>query len=1036
MPAPAPTPTVPAYAIVGAGCVLPGAGHLADYEAALLDGRSGIVDVRTIDGDFQRDFQSEDKREAKTYSALSGRVADHLIACPAEVPAADFAAFTRPQKLLAMALAEAVRPCAAATASRIRGGEGVSVIVGATADGCDEFEQALLREDLEARLPARRDEVRSLFDASAQADSDSLSLRPSLQQAVRAVCGRELPLDVLDAACASSLFAVHSGMHLLSTGRASVVVAGGVFSPGPGNSCLFAQFGGLSADGSRPFDVSASGVVFGEGAAVVVLKKLEDALADGDRVFGVIRGSGLSSDGKSSSANVPRAAGQKLAMQRAYESSGLAPESVQYVEAHGTATPRGDATEIESIGAVFAGRREPLVLGSVKSQIGHTGWTAGTASLLKVCFFLREGRFPVQHGLRQVSADIARHEGRLRVPTQSEAWPAPAGEPRRAGVNGFGFGGTNAHLVVEAFVPAYHERWRGFRPAAAADRRFVVVGRALFLPDAEGGLSTDVSAEGAASFSRKRIPLPARVPMLPDLHESLDIGQLLALRGVEAALASAPGLEAAVADAHAATAVVISLEGRALSGIQSSQRIYRDRLLRKAGAAQDALAPSLDVVEGEPVRLGPYTLQGMMQNVVSGRIANAWDLQGPNFVLEQGDGGFSAALAHGRACLTQGSEFAIVAAMQANARFPRRPRAPMREAIAVWVVASEETARARGLAVLAEAPAGRLPAQSGRWSFGPVDDFPELGIAAAAPAPAVGTSSGFSVEATVDAYTPTWRPATLPAASVRVPRTVLLVDGSDAASARPWLAGLGFTVIDDSAPASREADLILAVVDGARARRRAFRGDRAGAPALRTLRGRPDRPLRGDRGGTQPRGRAVAGRRRRRGLSRALDRPVRGRAEVARPRVPGGFGRLLGQRRSRPRPGVGRAGAFARTAGPRARAGMDPRPHPRARAARGGVRAVPRLHPPGCATARTRLGRGADGRRPRRHRGAGGGAAAALRLRARADRPLVVRRGRGPAAGRRSGPRRARPARRGGMGGGRTRLLRSAGRRGAAPPAA
>lgn len=140
---------------------------------------------------------------------------------------------------------------------------------------------------------------------------------------------------------------------------------------------LFSQFKGLSSSGSRPLDASADGVVFGSGAAILVLKRLTDAVAAGDEIWGVIRSIGLSSDGKSPSVNVPQAEGQLLAMHRAYENSGIDPATVQVVEAHATATQVGDATEFKALTQMFGhlnDRHPAIILGSVKATVGHTGW--------------------------------------------------------------------------------------------------------------------------------------------------------------------------------------------------------------------------------------------------------------------------------------------------------------------------------------------------------------------------------------------------------------------------------------------------------------------------------------------------------------------------------------------------------------------------------------------------------------------------------------------------------------------------------------
>src|SRR6185503_18741870 len=246
---------------------------------------------------------------------------------------------------------------------------------------------------------------------------------------------------------------------------------------------------------SRPFDAAADGVVFGDGAAVVVLRRLPDALAAGEPVLGVVRGIGLSSDGKSPSVNVPQAAGQAVAIRRAYANSGIPIDSVQLVEAHATATPVGDAVEVRSLSEVFAARSPALPkvqLGSVKSLIGHTGWVSGVASLIKVLRAFAARTVPPQHNFTAADPGLGLDASPFTIATQAQPWmPNAAPYPRRAGINGFGFGGTNAHLVVEEFDEAYHRRLctglgaLGPPEAAAAPMEVAVVGAAGLFPAAD-----------------------------------------------------------------------------------------------------------------------------------------------------------------------------------------------------------------------------------------------------------------------------------------------------------------------------------------------------------------------------------------------------------------------------------------------------------------------------------------------------------------------------------------------------------------------
>ena len=231
-------------------------------------------------------------------------------------------------------------------------------------------------------------------------------------------------------------------------------VGGGVT---PAVAVIASKAKALSGTGTRPFDARADGFVASEGAATFVLKRLRDAIGDGDRVYAVVRGVGASSDGRGHSMYAPDSARQALAVSRAYVDSGLAPDTVQDVECHATSTPVGDPAEVAALREVFgASGRGPLRIGSVKAQIGHTMSAAGAAGLLKTVLGLDRKTLPPMPAVQQ-PIDAVKEGSPFRLVTAPEPWPAPDdGQPRRAGVNAFGFGGTNWHVVVEEFVPVYH----------------------------------------------------------------------------------------------------------------------------------------------------------------------------------------------------------------------------------------------------------------------------------------------------------------------------------------------------------------------------------------------------------------------------------------------------------------------------------------------------------------------------------------------------------------------------------------------------
>nr|WP_233261551.1 type I polyketide synthase [Vitiosangium sp. GDMCC 1.1324] len=267
------------------------------------------------------------------------------------------------------------------------------------------------------------------------------------------VLGLQGPCFAVDTACSSSLVAIHQACQSLRSGECTMALAGGVsLMLSPSTFVWLSKSRALATDGRcKTFSADADGYGRGEGCAVVVLKRLSQARADGNRVLALIRGSAINHDGASSGLTVPNGSAQEAVLRRALEDAGCAPSSVGYIEAHGTGTPLGDPIEAEALNVVYGPGRtsaEPLLLGSVKTNIGHLEYAAGIAGLLKVVLSLREGRLPAHLHAQTLNPRLSWGELPLSVTRTSMPWPE-WNSPRRAGVSSFGLSGTNAHVVLE-----------------------------------------------------------------------------------------------------------------------------------------------------------------------------------------------------------------------------------------------------------------------------------------------------------------------------------------------------------------------------------------------------------------------------------------------------------------------------------------------------------------------------------------------------------------------------------------------------------
>ncbi len=304
------------------------------------------------------------------------------------------------------------------------------------------------------------------------------------------------PCMSFNAACASSSRALAQGMRALQSGSVDMAIAGGASFFHSDTLVLFAQSHSLSPNGSCPFSDQANGMVVGEGYVVLLLKMLGRAIADGDRLLAVLPSVGSSSDGHGKSLWAPRFEGQVKAIQRAYGPE-VSMQQLRYIEAHATSTSLGDVTEVKALTTVLDGQLPPgmkLPVGSAKLNVGHTLESAGLVGVLKTVLALEHQAIPPTLGEGQLNPEVDWDRAPLYVPRQEVAWPQRTdGVPRRAGVNAFGIGGLNVHVVVDEYLPAPVAQAPGasFAAPAAAPRTpraeadaIAIIGMGAVLPGA------------------------------------------------------------------------------------------------------------------------------------------------------------------------------------------------------------------------------------------------------------------------------------------------------------------------------------------------------------------------------------------------------------------------------------------------------------------------------------------------------------------------------------------------------------------------
>jgi len=455
-------------AIVGIACLFPRAGGLQEYWANIRDGFDAITEVPEGHWALSDYFDADPKAPDMTYGGRGGFL-DPVDFEPMAfgISPRDLEATDTTQLLGLHVAREALRDAGYGPEHREFDRDRTSVILGVSGT-------LPLVIPLGARLghPIWR---RALADAGVDAETSEdvveriaagyvpwqeSSFPGLLANVVAGRIANRLDLRgtncVVDAACASSLSAIHLAALELEAGRADMVLSGGLdaFNDIFMYMC-FSKTPALSASGNaQPFNQDADGTILGEGVGVVVLKRLGDAERDGDRIYAVIKGLGSSSDGKGQAVYAPSPEGQARALRAAYRNAGVSPATIELVEAHGTGTRVGDATEARGLTTVYREAGEEgtwCALGSVKSMIGHTKAAAGAAGLIKAAMALHHKILPPTIKVESPNEAVAPGETPFYVNTEKRPWLPKSDHPRRAGVSAFGFGGSNFHCVVEEY---------------------------------------------------------------------------------------------------------------------------------------------------------------------------------------------------------------------------------------------------------------------------------------------------------------------------------------------------------------------------------------------------------------------------------------------------------------------------------------------------------------------------------------------------------------------------------------------------------
>ncbi|MDG4830639.1 beta-ketoacyl synthase N-terminal-like domain-containing protein [Solwaraspora sp. WMMD1047] len=439
---------------------------------------------------------------------------------------------------------------------------------------------------------------------------------------------------VVDAACSSSLYTIALGARSLLAGDCDIAYCGGVSGVSPRYNITFAKLRGLTRSGDvRVFDRDADGTLFSDGAAVVALKRLDRALADADPVLGVLLGFGGSADGRGTAIYAPNPNGQRRCLDLAWRDAGVTADDIDWVVAHGTGTTVGDAVELRTL--ADASRPVTLRCSSHKSLFGHSAWSSGAVSVIELLMALRQEKIPAQHRFAEPAPAAESGRG-VCVPVVETPWPRDDRRSRIGGVSAFGFGGTNAHLLIGDRAPAGSARsavigdsdpvvllaWTAHLPGDPDTEELARFVRGGPVP----GPRTFGASYPAPPFEDMRLP--------PPTVRATDPAQLMALRTMALFIAEHGELWSSM---RASTGVVAATSGPPVSGADNLVRCYAAEVADLLdGADRTAFDEFLNELRSTTPPTTKDTLPGLLPNIIAARIANRHDLGGGTMLTDTG----------------------------------------------------------------------------------------------------------------------------------------------------------------------------------------------------------------------------------------------------------------------------------------------------------------------------------------------------------------------------------------------------------------
>jgi acyl transferase domain-containing protein len=716
-------------AVIGYGCVFPPDSYdVKKFWENVLSGKSGITITPEERWKWEYYYDEDRSAEDKTYCRLGGSIENY--AFPYEkykLSGEELEKLNRTQLLLLDTVLQAIEKAGLAVDDFRDSQTGVFVgnMLGDEAFSdyslnlrAREFYHYLSNNPEYLKLADdTKGEIKGNFFKSVNEKFIKLNgksfeniMHSALGKAVRNFLGIKGSAIIVDSACSAGVLVIDEAIKHLQNNKLKICITSAVLgNMNVTGNVAFAKIGGISPTHSSPLDHKANGLIPGEGAGTIILKRLETAVKDGDRIYAVIRGVGSASDGKGKSIYAPSSLGQVTAMRKSLTRAGLNPGEIDYIETHATATPVGDKVEINTLKMLYENEnmpRQSVALGSIKSQIGHSFSAAGMANLIKVIEGMQHNIMPPAHNYEKTADEIKLEDYPFYVNTTAKPWPVrKQGEPKRACVNAFGFGGINASVVVEEYLEDYHKqllsRLNETETKTPDALDVAVVGTGVIDSCAAGksewwekagSLNTirhgfpenrwnkeindifDIERKYEGSFIEK-INFPfMKYKIPPIVLPEIDKGQQMALMaageaiyeyGLEKIEPSKTGIYVG-AMLGLESSIMADLRIRFVEYIEIIKQIPDFKSLPQN--VQKAIIEDITAKFRSYIpKVGEDTLPGYMDNIIAGRIANFFNINGTNVVIDSDTTSFMSALEQGIMSLASGeNNTAIVGGVHAN----------------------------------------------------------------------------------------------------------------------------------------------------------------------------------------------------------------------------------------------------------------------------------------------------------------------------------------------------------------------------------